>query len=887
MNTQTPNRRWLVPEVVQTSEMDCGPAALKCLCEGFGLPISYGRLREACQTDVDGTSIDTLEEVALDLGLEAEQIMVPLDHLLLPQAEALPAIVVTIQPNGATHFVVAWRKHGPLVQLMDPGTGRRWTAGSRFLDEVYMHTHAVAAEFWREWAGSEGLLEPLEGQLTSLGIKKSEVLRLIDHALDDPGWTRLAALEATARLMGDLVRSGGLARGREVAGVLETFCQRAAEQAEAAEPAVPAAYWSVRPGSPAADGEVQLEMRGAVLVRIMGRTESEESPSLSPELEAALRESPSPPERDLWRLLGQDGWLAPAALVAALFLAAGGLAVEALLFRALFDLPGELGLPTQRLGALAALLVFAFALLLLEVAQVAGLLRLGRRLELGLRTAFLTKLPRLHDRYFQSQLVADMAERSHKVHTLRELPEVGGQLLRAVFALLMTAGGIIWLDASSAPWTLLAAGAAVFLPLAAHPLLVERDMRLRSHSGALGRFYLDALLGLVAVRSHSAERAVRREHQGLLVEWVRAGLGLQRGAVAVEALQLCVGFGLAALLLSRHLAQHGESGGVLLLLYWALHLPVLGQDMALLVRQYPELRNTTARLFEPLGAPEAPDEAAISQVDPTAQGGVELVLDEVGVQVAGHTVLEGIDLRVEAGQHVALLGPSGAGKSTLVGLFLGWYRPAVGQVRADGAPLEGARLDALRQQTVWIDPGVQLWNRSLWDNLAYGAPPTAFRTPGTVLEEAELVGVVEHLSAGLQTPLGESGRRLSGGEGQRVRLGRGLLRSDVRLALLDEPFRGLDREKRSAFLERVRRQWHGATLLYITHDVAQAQAFDRVLVLEGGELVEDGDPQVLAQTEDSRFRALLEAETAAQHSGWTRQDWRRMRLEEGRLVEED
>ena len=73
------------------------------------LPVSYGRLREACQTDVDGTSIDTLEEGLLcSSGLEAEQVMVPVDHLLLPEAAALPAIVVVRRPNGLTHFVVAW-----------------------------------------------------------------------------------------------------------------------------------------------------------------------------------------------------------------------------------------------------------------------------------------------------------------------------------------------------------------------------------------------------------------------------------------------------------------------------------------------------------------------------------------------------------------------------------------------------------------------------------------------------------------------------------------------------------------------------------------------------------------------------------------------------------
>jgi ABC-type bacteriocin/lantibiotic exporter with double-glycine peptidase domain len=66
----SPARRYFAPEVVQTSAMDCGPATLKCLLEGFGIPVSYGRLREACQTDVDGTSIDTIEDIAGQLGLE-------------------------------------------------------------------------------------------------------------------------------------------------------------------------------------------------------------------------------------------------------------------------------------------------------------------------------------------------------------------------------------------------------------------------------------------------------------------------------------------------------------------------------------------------------------------------------------------------------------------------------------------------------------------------------------------------------------------------------------------------------------------------------------------------------------------------------------------------
>ena len=118
-------RKFLAPEVVQTSAMDCGPASLKCLLEGFGIPASYARLQEACQTDVDGTSINTIEQIAVALGLDAEQVMLPLDHVLLETAQALPALVVVRREN-TTHFMIAWRRHGPFVQIMDPARGRRW-----------------------------------------------------------------------------------------------------------------------------------------------------------------------------------------------------------------------------------------------------------------------------------------------------------------------------------------------------------------------------------------------------------------------------------------------------------------------------------------------------------------------------------------------------------------------------------------------------------------------------------------------------------------------------------------------------------------------------------------------------------------------------------------
>ena len=153
-------RRRLVPEVIQTSAMDCGPACLAAVLAGFGVRASYERLREACQTDVDGTSIDTIEEAAIELGLDAAQIIVPLDHVLETEAAALPAIAVTRQPDGGNHFVVVWGQVAGRVQVMDPAVGRRWVQPARLVEDLYIHEMELAAEVWRTWAGADRPQDP-------------------------------------------------------------------------------------------------------------------------------------------------------------------------------------------------------------------------------------------------------------------------------------------------------------------------------------------------------------------------------------------------------------------------------------------------------------------------------------------------------------------------------------------------------------------------------------------------------------------------------------------------------------------------------------------------------------------------------------------------------
>jgi ATP-binding cassette subfamily B protein len=153
------------------------------------------------------------------------------------------------------------------------------------------------------------------------------------------------------------------------------------------------------------------------------------------------------------------------------------------------------------------------------------------------------------------------------------------------------------------------------------------------------------------------------------------------------------------------------------------------------------------------------------------------------------------------------------------------------------------------------------------------------------MQASGLHGVLRNLPDGLQTVLGEGGALVSGGEGQRVRAGRAMARQDARLVILDEPARGLDRERRRALLDRARELWRGATLLYITHDVADTHDFERVLVIENARIAEDGVPKELAARPESRYHALLDAEHAVRRGLWANHKWRRLRMESGVLSE--
>ena len=894
-------RSWLAPEITQTSSMDCGPAALASLLKGLGIQVSYDRLREACQTDVDGTSIDTLELVASQVGLAAEQLLVPVDHALIDSA-LLPALAVVRLPSGSPHFVLLWRRSGGFVQVMNPATGRQWLPLQSLLGELYVHTERLPAEDWRQWAGSDGFLRPLRQRMRRAGVGSQTATKLVTAALADPGWRALATLDAAVRLVTALVQGGSLSPGRDSGQLLLHLVTEASHADLESRELLPTSFWSVRgakQGGPKAEAEGEevpqewVEMRGAVVVHVATGAKAATpsatwsqgaSAELPRELRAALTEKTQGPMRHLLELLGSRSRTALVVLGSAGIATAAWPLLQQLLLRSSLQAGLYLRTTRQQLAAGAVLAVLLALGLLLNQLFLIGIQRLGRQIELSLRAAFLAKLPRLPDRYFSSRLPSDMAERSHSIHRIRQLPPFAAALLRDTFQLLLTALAVALLYRDQEWRAVFVVAFALVLPLLFQPWLTQLGLRSRDYIGAMSRYYLEAMQGLAAIRTHGGEAAVLSQHETVLVEWARTQQQALTLGTVIQTTQALAGNALGVWMLWSHLQHGGNAASLLLLVFWAMALPGLGAGLISGWRRYPDLRSITLRLLAPLGAPETPRTTEDSPPPQPAPSGVGIDMTGLSVIAGGHGLLSAVELHIAPGEHVAVVGPSGAGKSTLVSLLLGWHRPATGELRVDGAPFDDVAVARLRPDIAWVDPSVQLWNRSLLYNLLYGAPAgTSDLTE--VLALANLFPVLERMPSGLTTPLGESGGLVSGGEGQRVRLARALLRSAARLVILDEPFRGLDRGQRRALLTKTRQRYRDTTLLCITHDIGETADFPRVLVLDEGRIVEDGAPGALLAQPGSRYRALYDSETALRADLWSDVQWRRLVMADGKVQE--
>lgn len=224
-------------------------------------------------------------------------------------------------------------------------------------------------------------------------------------------------------------------------------------------------------------------------------------------------------------------------------------------------------------------------------------------------------------------------------------------------------------------------------------------------------------------------------------------------------------------------------------------------------------------------------------------------------------VLNDVSLRVEPGEVVAVCGPSGAGKSTIASLLLRFYDPEQGTVRVDGHDLRHLDPDALRRHIGIVSQEPILFATSIAENIRYGRPEASDEEVRAAAQAANADGFISAFPEGYGTLVGERGVRLSGGQKQRVAIARALLK-DPRILILDEATSALDAENEHLVQEALDRLMEGRTTIVIAHRLSTIQGADRVVVLEGGRVAEEGAPAELVRR-DGLYKRLVERQFAA------------------------
>lgn len=224
---------------------------------------------------------------------------------------------------------------------------------------------------------------------------------------------------------------------------------------------------------------------------------------------------------------------------------------------------------------------------------------------------------------------------------------------------------------------------------------------------------------------------------------------------------------------------------------------------------------------------------------------------------SGRPALDGVDVRIEAGCHVALVGASGSGKSTLVNLLLRLYDPVSGQVRIDGRDIREFTLASLRSQVSVVPQDTLLFATTVRDNIAYGAEEVSDTEIEAAARLANAHDFIVALPQGYQTQVGERGVMLSAGQRQRIAIARAAVRNSP-ILILDEPTTGLDSENERLVMQALERLSSGRTTLHITHRLEAARTANLILCLDQGRLLETGShAQLLAR--GGRYASLVAA----------------------------
>ena len=477
---------------------------------------------------------------------------------------------------------------------------------------------------------------------------------------------------------------------------------------------------------------------------------------------------------------------------------------------------------------------------------------LGERVVGDIRVAVQQNLLRLAPRFFEENRPGEIASRMTADTAIIE-QIVGTTVSVALRNVLIGVGGVTWLFALAPSLTiwLLAGIPVIVLPIVILGRRLEKASRnSQDNVASVGTIISEALGAIKIVQAFGQENREGVRFADAVEATFNAAKKRIRLRAFLTALVMVLIFGGVTLLVWEGTDQVKDgviSPGTLfqIVLYGVL----VAGSFGALTEVYGDLvraSGAASRLAELLN--EVPEIAppANPVIMPPARG--QLEFQHVRFRYPTRPEVAALDdfsLKVSPGETVAVVGPSGAGKSTLFQLAERFYDPEVGTVRIDGVSLTSADPAEFRRRISLVPQDTVLFAASARDNLRYGQWDASDEAIWAAAEKANAAGFLGDLPEGLETYLGEGGARLSGGQRQRLAIARALLR-DSPILLLDEATSALDAESEKLVQDALERLMVGRTTIVIAHRLATVRSADRIIVMDQGRIVEEGDHATLS-----------------------------------------